>query len=239
MNQIYLYGGCATRDTFEDIELKHEFKILRYFARTIPASFSLDPFDFTKSPMLKGQNPSSDFKSRIFADDLNRNFLKISESEFDFIVMDFGTASYQNLFEINGEIGTLSSYALEFLKESNTEYRTIKNWSPEYIELHNQGMEKFLNLFSEKKVIINKIYYGNGAPGQNEDVKIRVNSRLNYIYDQISNSGKIKNLSFICYPEELLALDLQHKWGVGFFHFKKDFYDHQKAEFLKIIGRDQ
>lgn len=233
MKQIYLYGGCATRDTFEEIEIKENFNILRYFARTIPASFSAEPFDLKKNP-IKFANPDS-FETRIVIDDLSRNFLKVSDDEFDLIIMDFGTASYENLFDIDGEIGTLSSYASEFLKNSNIEFNTIENWSHEYLKLHNRGIDKFLELFSRKKVVINRIYHGISHSKQDEDIKSEVNRKLNHIYDYISNSGKILDLTFICYPEYLLTLDPEHKWGPGIFHYKKEFYEFQKDELLKII----
>lgn len=213
-------------------------KLIKYFARTLPGSFAEKEYSLLSKDEVKG------FKERVVFDDLTRQFLKLFERSFDFLVMDFGSASYTSLFKADDAVGTLSRYALNILREKNLEYKIIPCWSDEYLKLHHRGMEALVKLVSEKKIerkiIINKIYAVtalNGGGAELDSSKAAIfNERLDCIYDYIVET--LPGVRFINYPEELFVGDVGHKWGAGFFHYTQEFYQHQEKELLSIFTAD-
>lgn len=234
---VILYGGCATRDVFSFDEF-NGVKIIKYFSRTVPASL------FQKKTSIFNGIPKS-FNERLCFDDFEKNFVKMLNAceSVDYIVMDFGTAAYANLFKLEcGAIGTLANPQRKFLLDNGIKHKMIKSWDDYYVSLHNDGMLKLCELIRdrgfEKKIILNKLF---AATRYNDNVdrdfekSIEINKRLTSIYEVIdSELGEVLKLE---YPLEVFVGEAYtHKWGVNFFHYTNDFYDFQKKELLKIFN---
>ncbi|MFA1604572.1 DUF6270 domain-containing protein [Alcaligenes faecalis] len=233
--EFFIYGGCASRDAFS---LTNSFlsdpdvKIVKYFSRTIPASFSQPGFSIDLTF-------NHGFHKRLFEDDSRKvfsSFLSKDLSADQFLILDFASAVRLSLYNVLGKIGTLTPQTKSALIECSIKYRTIPCWSDEFVCLHNLGMVDFQQFLKRnyRRVILNKLYFSNRcSDGSFLDVDVGVyNNRLNFIYDSIVDFFPSENV--VEFGADLLVCDVNHKWGVDVFHFTEDYYRYLDYRLSKI-----
>ncbi|CAJ0910230.1 DUF6270 domain-containing protein [Alcaligenes faecalis] len=235
--EFFIYGGCASRDAFslaDSFLSAPDKKILKYFSRTVPASFSQTGFSID----LKFNH---NFHKRLFEEDSKKiffNFLCTDLADNQFLILDFASAVRLNLYNVLGKIGTLTPQTKAAFIDCSIKYKTIPCWSDEFVFHHNLGMVHFQKFLKRnyRRVILNKLYFSNHcSDGSFLDVDVAVyNDRLNFIYDTIIDFFPLENV--IDFGADLLVCDINHKWGVDVFHFTEDYYRYFDYRLSKVCS---
>lgn len=233
-----IYGGCVSRDVFDASDrLKARAKILKYYSRSVPASYATAPFAFPA--VISG---TGKFQTRLMREDAGKSFADFLRAPpaFDIMLCDFVTAARQDLYELpSGEIGTLT-LQVQKLFENRVEYRRIERTSQACRDLHRQGMALFLDfaraLAPDRQVMVNKVYLSNrqsdGSLGTaNIDAP---NALLDDIYAEIA--AALGERVFLTFEPGDLICDLNHKWTPAPFHYVQQFYHRQAAQILSRLG---
>lgn len=209
---------------------------MKYFSRSVPASYITKPFDFCLD--LSGYGS---FEARIIREDAQKEVARFFRDppDFDCMVCDFISSARLGLYELEGGgIGTLTPQ-LKKLFGDRVPFSRIERTSDRYIQLHNKGLELFMSFVENSRknsiILINKVYLSNN---NNDGSKSKhpidnYNSILDEIYSNIENRFG-KNI-FLCYTDKEMICDVSHKWSHAPFHYIKDFYVKQSLQILNRL----
>lgn len=244
-SKITILGSCVSRDIFEFLDVDR-YEISQYFARTKVISQLSPPL------MVDGEevNLQSDFQKRLVLNDLNKTeFDIISDESGDFCIIDYIDERF-NFIKINDTCITKSNELMNcgWLKERKyTEHQYFLRRNIWWVTDSNERLEdylklyldKILNYYKRKKVIIHKAYMLDYYLDKNGKIRTfskahlvnnhKVNMMLKYMYDYTEyylQKAKIIDIS------EKYKADENHKWGLATMHYQKEYY-YEAAELLK------
>lgn len=241
MNNITIFGGCCSRDTFNFYN-GVDFKISGYYARTSIISMMTPPSELTVDTSVV----FSKFNQRLLDGDINKkNIGWIIESfrSGGFLLMDF-IVERLDIFEVSpGSFVTVSSnFKKAFDVKTIPKENKINAFSKRRKELFINSWEEFYKkcekLGLSDKILINKIFLTkkiNNGEEFDENIHRRIehiNEQLSFIYEIIGRY--IPESRFITYSEDLLIANKDHRWGCGPYHFIDDFYKYQKNKICEF-----
>lgn len=224
---VLIFGSCVSRDIFNNTN-NTDTTIDAYYARSSFASLSsLPDVDYKII-----NNIESEFQRRMVLWDMNKNFLtRAPNSPANVIVIDLIDERFNILKKASGSICTLSNEYLKAQKGSLSG-RVINRNSEEKYALWKRGfasvMEKIRNSDTQKKVIINNVYWSRkttkGEMINNEQSKMIevANESLQRMYNWIRMN--FDYVSFIDYDPDIFRADPNHRWGLSAFHYQDEVY---------------
>ncbi|MFM5208327.1 DUF6270 domain-containing protein [Aeromonas hydrophila] len=236
---IFIYGGCVSRDTFNYLEA-NEYSIVHYYARSHlqSALHELSAIDNWS------QNLASNFQKRMVAADFSKSIIHdLANSNYDLILLDFNTERHSMFIFEDGSRCTISSeLSSAGFKAREEKGRIIKPFSDEMYSLWELAWKKFISLMeklnAKDKVIINAVTWTKITSDNlffdgiyTEAYLDSANRYLQKIYQRISID--IPSEQFIAVPEELNIASVDHRWGKSPFHYIDDYYIHLASEIKK------
>ncbi len=225
-----IIGSCVTRDAFEyDSRIKNN--LLNYQARTSFAT--LNPRNIERVISSKNfeklDNIQSDFKRRMVEFDFNNNTLNSNKKESKLII-DLIDERF-HLAYVDNKVVTRSP---EFLLSQIPVSSTINTFSEDFFNLWCEGFENFLNIFERSNnlnnLFINKTYWASYTSDGEElsdqrfpkELIEKHNLKLDRMYAYLKKIVHENN--FFTFDDELMQIDLNHKWGISPFHYKAEYY---------------
>ncbi|EQB2602511.1 DUF6270 domain-containing protein [Aeromonas salmonicida] len=243
---IFIYGGCVSRDTFNYLEA-NEYRIVHYYARSHlqSALHELSVIDNWS------QNLASNFQKRMVAADLSKSITNdLSNSNYDLIFLDFNTERHSMFIFEDGSRCTMSSeLSSAGFKAREEKGRIIKPFSDEMFSLWELAWKKLISLMekinAKDKIIINAVSWTKRTSDNlsfdgiyTETYLDSANRYLQKIYKRIAID--IPGEQFVTVPGELNIASAEHRWGKSPFHYIDDYYIYLASEvkkrysFLKI-----
>lgn len=235
MKKIFVYGGCVSRDTFNEPYNKGMLSLVSYIARYSLAKLASKSISIT----IDSKNLPSAFQRRMVEVDAKNKLLSnLKEKEFDYLLIDFLFIRFP-LVEIKSGLLTYSS-ELKKTKLVTSKNRIISVDSAEYSDLFYQGLDMFIDFLRDNnllnKLIVNKIYLAkvdsNGASLGDEGIIDRQNNFLKKIYDYLST--KINASQFLKYDYDLFIGAAEHQWGRSPMHYISSFYENCYEKLCEI-----
>lgn len=226
MKNIFVYGGCVSRDVFNKPYNKGELNLVSYIARYSLAKLGSSPVPVKIDP----KNLPSAFQRKMVEVDAKNNLLSdLMLKDYDYLLVDFLFTRFP-LIQIGSGLLTYSA-ELRKAKLITSKNRRINTDSIEYWDLLIQGIELLIKTMSAEgcleKLLINKIYLAEkdsmGVPFENKEAIELQNQFLEKIYKFLSTL--IKPSQFLEYEESLLVGALEHQWGRSPMHYIPAFYE--------------
>lgn len=235
MNNIFIYGGCVSRDIFSPEYNCGGLKLANYIARSSIVKLAEKPVKI-EIDKHKVQSP---FQRRLLIGDSENLLLSVVEkSDFDFFLMDFMYLRYRVIAYQN----TWLTYSNE-LKKSGVIKSSGKMLSFNdsiFWDKFKKGVQLLLLTLDRKQklsgVLINKLYLATcdeqGNLLENQDYIERFNAVLDKAYDYID--GYLSSEQSIVYDKDLFVSNSTHKWGADPMHYIDAFY---KESYSKISSK--
>lgn len=226
MKKVFVYGGCVSRDVFNEPYNKGELSLVSYIARYSLAKLGSK----STSVIIDPKNLPSAFQRRMVETDAKNQLLSNLEvKEFDYLLIDFLFTRF-SLVQKNSGLLTYSA-ELKKTKLITSKNRVIRADSDEFWELLEQGIDILLNFLKAKsllnKLIVNKIYLAKfDSDGQaigDSDLIDQQNLFLEKIYIHLSKL--IKPTQFLEYNNDLFVGATEHQWGRSPMHYIPEFYE--------------
>lgn len=237
MKRFFIYGGCVTRDVFNsEFNSESQLIVCDYIARYSVAKLCSPPISIVIDEKII---PSKFQRNILKVETENKLIDKITNSDYDYFVMDFMFFRYKIYSYIDTYLtGSKEILNTGLIREKNEVYSYD---TEEYWRLFEIGIDiliKNLKLSrSLDKLRVNKIFlathYSDGELLENVENISKENQILQRIYDLISTKVNQEKL-FIDYPEELFVADKDHHWGKAPMHFVKDFYRYANKKFSNL-----
>lgn len=236
--EICILGSCVTRDAFNYTK---DLKLGIYIARTGMLSITSKPLNVS----IKELNNESNFQKRMVYWDLNKLIQsKVTDLIGEYLIIDLIDERLKRVM-INGSIVTLSS---ELKKSGYLKDKKISHVNFD-IEEWKSSCDKFYDIitkkFSEKNIILNKVYCseryidndGNKKEFNNEELLHikQFNKELEEMYSYFQS--KFTNANVI-YIEEVLA-DENHIWGLAPYHYEEKYYIQFIEKLTDIINQNK
>lgn len=222
MKNIFVYGGCISRDVFNEPYNKGQLNLIAYIARYSIAKLGKPSI----TVKINEKKLPSAFQRKAIENDAKNNLLYFLElKDYDYLLIDFMFSRFK-LVEYES---TLLTYSSELGRSGliTSSHNIISNDSDLYWENFKKGLDLFFNFLSKNnklhKLLINKIYLashdneGNVFNGVN-----RQNDFLNKIYNLIST--RLEKNQILEYDQELFIANSNHRWGKDPMHYTDDFY---------------
>ncbi len=226
--KILIFGSCVSRDIFN---LKNDFHLINYFARSSFASIFQTPFSHPEI----AESLESKFQERIVKADMKKSILSdLKKGNFDILLLDFIDERF-NLFKLNDSICTLSNEAIKTgLLEEYPDPEIIKNSSQEFFDMWEQGWKQFIELMQDmgqlEKVILNKVYWAeetvssdNFEPIYSKDKTQQMNIFLDKLYAIAEQSLPSENI--MQFSKKVMIGADEHQWGLSPFHYISEYYE--------------
>ena len=226
---VIILGSCITRDAFNFSN--DQYEIPHYFARTSLISLMSKSLLIDKSKI----NLTSAFQKKCIVQDLEKSFFQIiSESKFDFILIDFIDERF-NLLKLNDSFITKSNelVASGLIDEFNfTEIVRNEDLLSTWEKSAKDFFKTLLRYIPAHKVIIHKGAWktkyinedGTISEFSNQLQQIeKQNKYLHYYYQFIKeNFNEMKVLDM---TNEELYCSVDHRWGLSPYHFEDRYYE--------------
>jgi hypothetical protein len=228
---VFIYGGCISRDMFEfDYDKQHN--VVKYYARSLISS----AFNKIKVDDIWSHNILSNFQRKMVEGDLKKTLSnEIINSEFDVLIIDFVSEQYPLFIFNDGSRCTLSSELLHagFPQNDTSIGKKISPFSDEAFSLWEDGWQSFINLMTtlQKKhsVIINEIYWANiiddGCEFEQKKYISMANSYFRRVYLRVLED--IPKEQFLSIPEKYVISSANHRWGKSPLHFINSYYQYK------------
>ncbi|MEP4888655.1 MAG: DUF6270 domain-containing protein [Aliiglaciecola sp.] len=230
LNNIRILGSCVTRDAFN---LKTDFNLIDYTARTSLASLSMKP---KKVPEILN-NIQSKFQKRMVERDMTKRFWhSLENANNDILIIDLIDDRFDLKVLDDGSAHTISSEYKKASKGSEYISRIIGHGSKEFQSLWDTGLNRLRQIYKLQKlkqVYVNCVFYqATGNKTIDSAAKIvESNNYLNFAYSKLQNAfGKE---AMIEYPDGIIKADLEHEWGLAPFHFTEQTYHFFLSELTK------
>lgn len=232
-----IFGGCATRDIF-DIGMAKDFglEFRDYYARSSPASAFCLSRDTSLTPDYS--KIASNFQRRCVERDIKKHLVSSLDKKFDYLLVDFFSVRFDIAVK-ESDVFTVSNVfnktGFDYRKAG---YNLVKKGTSKYVDLWTVGFENLTQIFDSKKIIINELYAakkledGSGYGVEKESIIDEYNDFLNYAYTEARKWVPAAN--FIRYDNDVFMGALEHKWGVGPYHYIPRVYE-EAARFLKEL----
>ncbi|GAA5098806.1 DUF6270 domain-containing protein [Wohlfahrtiimonas larvae] len=223
MKKIFVYGGCISRDVFNEPYNLGELDLVAYIARYSIAKLCCPSIRIK----INEKKVPSAFQRKAIENDARNNLLYFLDlRDYDYLLVDFMFTRFK-LVEYES---TLLTYSTELSKSgliSPSSHRIISNDSVLYWENFKKGLDIFLEFLSDNnrlhKLLINKIYLAtHDDSGKAFDDVGPQNDFLDRIYDLLSNS--LDNSQILEYDQAHFIAKSDHHWGRSPMHFIDDFY---------------
>ncbi|OYQ81597.1 hypothetical protein B9T19_02700 [Ignatzschineria sp. F8392] len=226
MKNIFVYGGCVSRDIFNKPYNKGDIRLSGYIARYSIAKLQSKPI---KLNVDVNQVPSA-FQRRVIEIDAKNNLLSyVSKREYDYFLIDFLFSRF-SLVEYNSGLLTYSA-ELQKSKILTSKNKIISPDTEVYWEYFKQGLKIFVSHLeltgNLEKLLINKVYLATkdelGEDFSNLDKINKQNDFLSRVYDLLDNY--ISSNQYLEYSSKLFTGAVNHPWGKNPMHFIPEFYE--------------
>ena len=226
MKNIFVYGGCVSRDVFNKPYNKGDIHLSGYIARYSIAKLQSKPI---KLNVDVNQVPSA-FQRRVIEIDAKNNLLSyVSKREYDYFLIDFLFTRF-SLVEYNSGLLTYSA-ELQKSKLLTSKNRMISPYTEEYWDYFEKGVSIFIShlkgIGGLEKLLINKVYLAStderGEEFPNLDSIKKQNNLLSRVYDLLSSY--INSNQFLEYSPELFISAANHQWGKSPMHYTSRYYE--------------
>lgn len=236
MTNIFIYGGCVSRDTFE--HLKDSHALVQYVSRQSLISAASLP-----TRKLRTGHLSSNFQDRAVIGDVNSSlFLLIAAKQANTDVLVFDILSERlGVFRIPGGTYVTKSTELtrtKIINELEKPATTIAFGTDRHFNLWKESAAKFVsvlkrsNLF-ERSLLIEAPWTEASTSGI--DVPRYRGWTAEYANETYARYySHLRELGFnsICIPPDLAISTDEHKWGPAPYHYTESTYHWLKLEIL-------
>lgn len=154
--RVLIFGSCVSRDIF-DYDIRAEFEIVRYYARSSFASLATKPF--VEEDVLE-KIPSA-FQRRCARWDMDKSFWQyLKEASFDILLLDLIDDRF-NLYRHSKQSVSTISVGYKEAKLNLQMQNIIFARSKEYTELWRKGLQFFTKETRkfQEKIVINENYW--------------------------------------------------------------------------------
>lgn len=234
MKNLFVYGGCVSRDVFNPEYNEGKIALSNYIARYSIAKLQ------EKAVRLNFEDNkiTSAFQKKLLLTE-SRNLLltSIRSSNFDYLLMDIMYLRYRLVFYKNSWLTYSSELKKTGLIRSTHQVISSKDilfWDKVKVGL-DLLFEELTNVGKLDNVLINKLYLSthkeNGERFDNQGYIAYQNSVLDKGYDLLSKY--LKPSQFLNYEKSLFVSKIDHKWGLDPMHYIDDLY---KTCYDKIVN---
>lgn len=228
MSNVFIYGSCVSRDTFETIKARHT--LLDYVARQSLISSFTDPVEASINLSLE-----STFQRRMVTGDLHSNLTRridLHKSRIDLLMMDL-TDERLGVDKLTSRIYATHSVELvasQWTKKLKTAPKMVPIGSPEHWVLWKEAARRFVQYLTATDLMQRTvIYYTPWASSSLEGTAIP--SFRNYSSEQMSRNlmqcaafMEGLGIEVVQLPDKLAITTTQHKWGIAPYHYLNDAY---------------
>lgn len=236
---LVILGSCITRDAFN---FSHDqYVIQHYFARTSLISLMSKSLSIDKSKI----NLTSAFQKNCIVQDIEKSFFyKISESNFDFILIDFIDERF-NLLKLSESLITKSNELVASGLMDEYDFTEIVR-NEDLLSTWEKSAKIFFNTLLEHipahKIIIHKGLWKTKYVNENGTISEfsnqlqhidMQNKYLNYYYQFIEEN--FKEINVLDMTNEELYCSVDHRWGLSPYHFEDKYYQLFLAKLDQIV----
>lgn len=236
MNNVFIYGGCVSRDIFSPEYNSGGLNLVNYVARTSIAKLADQPVKIE----VDKQKVKSPFQRKLLKNDGENNLLSfIEKSDFDFFLMDFMYLMYRLISYKN----TWLTYSNELKKSGiiTASSRMLSYNDTLFWEKFEAGIQLLFSCLDRKKylpkILINQLYLAThdeqGVLLVNQEYIERFNAVLDKTYSYMQSI--LNPDQFVNYDRALFTSNSTHKWGADPMHYIDDFYE---KSYLEIASKE-
>ncbi|MCU1521071.1 MAG: hypothetical protein JWN19_1456 [Arthrobacter sp.] len=239
MAELVIYGGCVTRDTFEDIKADH--KLLAYISRQSLISASSRP-----TKLLTPLPPTTGFEARNFNGDISSSLYGTLERfadtadlfAFDLVVERLGVLRLaDNTFVTrSGALATSGQ-----LKKLATAPRSYRFGTEGHYRTWEVAARKFVAVLTRTgllaKTLMVETPWANVMDNGQELPRFRGldPNKANGIYERYYAFLRDLGVQSVRLPDELAVSTDAHRWGAAPYHYVPPAYEWIRDRFLESV----
>ncbi|MFZ3454791.1 DUF6270 domain-containing protein [Arthrobacter sp. 7Tela_A1] len=240
MANIFVYGGCVTRDAFEHMKDRHS--LVQYVARQSLISAASKP---TKSLSMDSLGP--DFQNRSVRGDLDSSLHRLirkTASRTELFIFDI-LSERLGVYRLPG--GTYITKSVELaktglIKTLPRSASVIKFGTEEHFELWKPAADALLDTLKNaglfNRTLLFEVPWTNVTDTGEEVPRFRGwdAAYAADLYARYYSYLRALGVRVATIPEQLAVSTLQHKWGPSPYHFVDEAYLWMKEEVLTVLG---